>query len=328
MASQRIEVKAPKTSSAHDHVRRRRSSALSCGIKPRNPKLGDFFRTNTELYDQLGRELKTAIEETRPPPSHPASPPARARGVPSLLDILQRRVGNIDEAASRGWSFTDDDESPASAVEDDSHGNSDDASVGMPASPATATTSPSVHVADPKFVSQLDGADPDLTNSSPPKKALNVLHELQQAPPHYTSYRLVFRRKRTLSLHHELQRLHRIKLASLAQTKRTSSAATQLTLPWDANGNYVSGSAPHVPNSLRTQSSIEPMYSVPKQIQLDVVTTWLDQAISDDDISRFQHAASNQPIHVFVDMSNIVIGFCKDKPTSSHTPKSLPLRIH
>lgn len=307
MASQPVEVKASKATKANDHVRRRSSSTL-CGTKPRKPRLGDFLRVNTKLDDQLGTELKTAIEGTRPP----HSPPARARVVPSLLDILQRRVGNIDEAASRGWSVAeendDDDESPASAVEDDSHGNSDDTSVGMPASPATATTSPFVLVVDAELPPLLTGSHADLTDPSTPQKVPNELQDIQQAPPYYTCYRRVEQRKPALSPHQERQRSHRIKLALLARAERTSSAATQLALPWDANGEYTTGGATKGP---RTQGAIEPMYSVRKQVQLDIITAWLDEAICDDDVSRSRHAASNQPIHVFVDMSNIVIGFCK-----------------
>lgn len=298
---------------AHDHARRRPSSH-SRGIKPRNPKLGDFLRVNTELDDQLGTELKAAIKETRPPasplasppPSPPAIPPARTRVVQSLLGIPQRKVGNIYKAPGRGWPVTDDDELPASAVEDDSHGVSDDASIGVPASPAAITASPAVHVVDTDFVSVLTGSHFDLTNPLPPKQVLNMLLEAQQ-PSSYTIYY-----QPTPSPYQELQRSHRIKLAHLAGARRTSSAATQLILPWDVNGNYTSASAPPNPSS-RTQNSVEPMYSVSKKVQLDIITAWLDEAVRDDDFSRSEHSASNQPIHVFVDMSNIVIGFCKDR---------------
>lgn len=280
---------------------------------PRKPKLGDFLRITAKLEDEIGIELRTAFEETRPSPALKSTLATRNRDVPSLLDVLQRRVGDLEKAASRGWTATDDDESPASAIEDDSHGVSDDASVGLPASPATTTTSPDVQVVDTELVVLLNDSHIDLNNSFPPKQVPTAFQSIQQASVYsqiYQGHSIAPSKPKVLSPYQQRQRAHRVKLAQLANARRTSSAVKQLTLPWDVHGTHESGSISQ-PSTPRALNSIEPLYHVGKETQLDLITAWLDEVVRDDDFSRSQNAASNQPIHVFVDMSNIIIGFCK-----------------
>lgn len=130
----------------------------------------------------------------------------------------------------------------------------------------------------------------------------------------------------------EKARKHRSRISLLVAT-HTASLGQAITLPWDEDGNYTiieSSSHQRVGFSYGSKSSciIEPHYRVDKATQLCIVKArlarielqrQLDQANAtaeraEDYAPIFRPKLTNkstQPIHVFVDMSNIVIGFCK-----------------
>lgn len=130
----------------------------------------------------------------------------------------------------------------------------------------------------------------------------------------------------------EKARKHRSRISLLVAT-HAEALGQAITLPWDEDGNYTiveSSSHQRVGFSYGSKSSciIEPHYRVDKDTQLGIIKArlarmelqrQLDQANATAE--RVQNPAqvfrpklvdkSTQPIHVFVDMSNIVIGFCK-----------------
>lgn len=284
-----------------------------------HPKLGNFFRVAQDVAS-LGLEVEVAIRETRPG-SPPSSPPTRSPDRVLLLlplspEELLKRAANYDTLASGA------DDSPVSTVDDDSHGLSEDVSVGVPVSPATAATSveDSIVEVSPLLPDPCVG----LTSSLPSSSQLpSVVGVTQQFPSVYHAPNAspqINWDEYHLTLHHlNLSNAHRIKLAQLADTPRTSSLAEKLSLPWDREGRYTSDLS-HQNAGFRKAIShhvIEPLYRVDKQLQLGILSAWLESAVCHDDLSRSINAASNQPVHVFVDMSNIIIGFCKRPPCNN-----------
>lgn len=138
-----------------------------------------------------------------------------------------------------------------------------------------------------------------------------------------------------LPLFSELGQTRRRQIAQIVAGHRRSSAAEDIFLPWDMNGNYFPGLCPKGFYSTSTQTGwpnqhgvafdpdfisrtdIQSLYSVQKDVQLKIIRAILDDTIDEDDLLRASvhtRGRATQPIHVFVDASNIIIGFSKFLP--------------
>lgn len=120
---------------------------------------------------------------------------------------------------------------------------------------------------------------------------------------------------------------------SLLVATHTAALSQAITLPWDEDGNYTiveSSIHQQFGFSYGSKSScvIEPHYRVDKGTQLHIVKARLARMKLQHQLEQANALAeqaekpavvvppalmekSTQPIHVFVDMSNIVIGFCE-----------------
>ncbi|CAN8104802.1 unnamed protein product [Discula destructiva] len=100
------------------------------------------------------------------------------------------------------------------------------------------------------------------------------------------------------------------------------SGSEKITLPWDHRGNYSVTLIPaHVRIGVSSNNgrfTIEPYYRVDMYTQLQLVKAQLAVLALDDDgeidaksdaAPQVEKPATTQPLHVFVDMSNIVISF-------------------
>lgn len=155
-------------------------------------------------------------------------------------------------------------------------------------------------------------------------QVLQTFNEFQSAslPSHSTQFQ-------------EKARKHRSHI-SLLVTTHTAALGQAITLPWDEDGNYTiveSSIHQQFGFSYGTKSSciIEPHYRVDKETQLHIVRARLARMELQRRLEQANALAeqaekptvivppalmekSTRPIHVFVDMSNIVIGFCEYSP--------------
>lgn len=134
-----------------------------------------------------------------------------------------------------------------------------------------------------------------------------------------------------LSHFQEKARKHRSHISLLIAT-HTAALGQAITLPWDEDGNYTivqSSIHQQFGFSYGSKSScvIEPHYRVNKGTQLCIVKARLARMDLQRQLEQANALAEQaempavvippalmeetQPIHVFVDMSNIVIGFCE-----------------
>lgn len=175
---------------------------------------------------------------------------------------------------------------------------------------------------------EASGANPDIKITFPAghkpqgpfPQILQPLNEFQSAglPSHLAQFQ-------------EKARKYRSHISLLVAT-HTAALGQTITLPWDADGNYtIVESSIHQQFGFsygsRSSCIIEPHYRVDKGTQLCIVKARLARM----ELRRqLEHANAlveqaekpavvvppprmekfTQPIHVFVDMSNIVIGFC------------------
>ncbi|KAG8158240.1 hypothetical protein KVR01_012001 [Diaporthe batatas] len=196
-----------------------------------------------------------------------------------------------------------------------------------PATPAEADLSPKLNIrslligSTPEIYSSDDCADP----------FCDQIHTVNPQEKHAEFHHLVFPAAAPLKIlnpndNHlgKLQHNERIALAQLAAKQLFSPVAEPLVLPWDINGDFLPGhyqhtvTSPWVPRKpgyhyVKTVSknSIDPLYRVDKETQLNILKAKLDQRFVEDSLMRShpQTAQSQEPIHVFVDLSNIVIGY-------------------
>lgn len=305
---------------------RQRSPARHQRTKSLIPKLGDFGVVTIRLHNTVDHDIKTAVKDTgrrgKPTRPCPGTPPIKTHDGPSLAKDLLSRILGTDQASSRSFRTSTSDDSPVSTLQDDTTGPSDDSSISRVVSPITTTTSPDVYGSilvqlGPFLPGAYCNVEPKQTQQLP-----SIAWPTEQTQQHrivanhvHSAPRQIISEDPSLTFHNELVRKHRVKLAFLAAGNRTSSAAAALSLPWDAEGNYTDGVPPHIFSPKHNWwRSIEPLYHVGKQLQLQILSAWLDEAICDDDKLRANSLVGRQPVHVFVDMSNIVIGFCTQPP--------------
>lgn len=186
--------------------------------------------------------------------------------------------------------------------------------------------------------SEASGANRDIkitfpAGHKPFPQFLQTFNEFQSAslPSHSTQFQ-------------EKARKHRSRI-SLLVTTHTAALGQAITLPWDEDGNYTiveSSIHQQFGFSYGTKSSciIEPHYRVDKWTQLHIVKARFARMELQRRLEQANALAeqtekpavivppalkekSTQPIHVFVDMSNIVIGFCEYSPAYIDTMQFL-----
>ncbi|POS79107.1 hypothetical protein DHEL01_v202500 [Diaporthe helianthi] len=275
----------------------------------------------------------------------PTSTPLLGMGLTSITDSLAHpdNQGLVEgpvqvpnkpafTAAIRGSIIDDDDDSPAR----DTPMSADTASFSRdttptstsPVTPAEADLSPKLNIrslligSTPEIYSSDDCADP----------FCDQIHALHAQEKHDAKFQhFVFPAATPLKIlnpndNHlgKLQHNERVALAQLASKQLFSPVAEPLVLPWDINGDFLPGhhqhtvTSPWVPRKpgyhyLKTVSrnSIDPLYRVDKETQLNILKAKLDQHFVVDSAMRShpQMVQAQEPIHVFVDLSNIVIGY-------------------
>lgn len=345
MASRHGQIKTAKSTSIIDDSHAG-PPTLGRGLGPYKPKLGNFHLSrgddifqwvNAPTEPALAKRRSHATPISKPSAARSAIPEDRWRRAEKPIEVLaDRRVRSCATQGASPASATEED-SCVSAIEDDSHGTSEDVFDDVPVTPITTpATSPTIRAVDKDLEAlfSLDANHPEISQLAPLQK---VAHEVPSESPQRERVhhdRGSVHKNQTeapapstgphelsaqpLSPQQELERWHRRKLSKLAINPRTSSVAEPLVLPWDTCGDYTLGIPPLVPTPTRNArwaTSIEPLYCVDKPTQLAIIRAWLDEGVRDDDAMRAEFAACKEPIHVFVDMSNIIIGFCMCTPS-------------
>lgn len=326
-----------KTASGVDRRARR------TGPRPRSPKLGNFARLYQTISDFKSDEsdsdkANSPIRGSVFPASRhatvvgPTTSPLLGMGLTSITDDLARlEIPGPINAAIDG-AITDDD-SPArdTSMSADIAGFSRDTTPtsASPVTPAEAELSPKFTIKsllvgstpDPEFYPSDDSADPFCDQS----------HTVHAQEKHAEFQKFVFPAVAPLKIlnpndNHlgKLQHNERIALAQLATKQLISPVAEPLILPWDINGDFLPGHyqptvnspwAPQKPGYVHlktvSRNSIDPLYRVDRNTQLNILKAKLDERFAEDSALRShpQIPQSQEPIHVFIDLSNIVIGY-------------------
>ncbi|ROW07431.1 hypothetical protein VMCG_03731 [Cytospora schulzeri] len=287
--------------------------------RPQSPKLGNF----TRVYQAIPRfkdkfpdlDLSPAI----PPPN--LSPVLALKGI----DVAKIDPGNFP-GLSPGYEqldgVTTDDDSPArdSILSAGAAGSTRDST------PATSPATPIV-----KSTRELE-LSPLIANSEtedvfqqqiPGGQAAGVKHTTYQEacfPPFTTP--VIANPGEPLYLC-QLQREERITIAKLAAKHLWSPIADPFSVTWDTKGDFFLGHhQPIVVNPWAQQKagqiylkpvskySIDVLYRVDKQTQIKIAKAKMDPSYVVDGLLRAAPSLpAYEPIHVFVDLSNIVIGF-------------------
>lgn len=325
-----------KTASGVDRRARR------TGPRPRSPKLGNFARLFQTITDFKSDESDSDSANANSPlrssvSSHatvvgPTSAPLLGMGLTRLADDLARlEIPGLKNVAIHG-AITDDDsparDTPMSAGIAGFSRDTTPTSV-SPVTPAEPELSPKLTIKsllvgstpDPELYPSDDSADP----------FCDQIHAAHAQEKHAQFQKFVFPAVAPPKIlnpndNHlgKLQQNERIALAQLATKQLISPVAEPLILPWDINGDFLPGhyqptvNSPWAPQKpgyhyLKTVSrnSIDPLYRVDKATQLNILKAKLDERFAEDSALRShpQIPQSQEPIHVFVDLSNIVIGY-------------------
>lgn len=311
------------------------------GPRPRSPKLGNFarlFQTITDLKsDESDSDKADSPGRIFLPPvsSHatvggPTSSPLLGMGLTSITDNLARPQIQGPEHPAIVGTITDDDsparDTPMSA-DIASFSRDTTPTSASPVTPAEAELSPKLNIkslligSTPEIYSSDDSADP----------FCDQIHAVHAQEKHAEFQKFVFPAAAPLKIlnpndNHlgKLQHKERIALAQLATKQLMSPVAEPLILPWDINGDFLPGHyqptvnspwAPQKPGyhylKAVSRNSIDPLYRVDKATQLNILKAKLDERFAEDSMMRShpQISQSQEPIHVFVDLSNIVIGY-------------------
>lgn len=326
-----------KTASGADRRARR------TGPRPRSPKLGNFarlYKTITDLKsDESGSDkanspvrLSLSTIGGHATVVGPTSSPLLGMGLTSITDDLARLELPGPKFAAIDGAITDDDsptrDTPMSA---DTAGFSRDSTptFASPVTPVESELSPKLNIKsllvgstpDPEFYPSDDSADPFCDQ-------VDAVHVQEK---HAEFQKFVFPAVTPLKIlnpndNHlgKLQQNERIALAQLANKQLISPVAEPLILPWDINGDFLHGHyqasvdspwAPQKPGYIHlktvSKNAIDPLYRVDKATQLNILKAKLDEHFAEDSALRShpQIPQSQEPIHVFVDLSNIVIGY-------------------
>lgn len=314
--------------------------ARRTGPRPRSPKLGNFAR----LYHTITTDLKSDESDSDKANSPvrislsqvsgqatvvgPTSSPLLGMGLASITDELARlEIPGLKRSTIDG--ATTDDDSPArdTPLSADIAGISRDTTPtsASPATPAETELSPKLTIK-----SLLIGSTPDPSDDSA-DPFCDQVHAVHAQQKHAEFQKFVFPAAAPLKIlnpndNHlgKLQHNERIALAKLAAKPLISPVAEPLILPWDINGDFLPGHyqasvnspwAPQKPGYVHlktvSRNSIDPLYRVDKSTQLNILKAKLDERFAEDSALRShpQIPQSQEPIHVFIDLSNIVIGY-------------------
>ncbi|KAF3763053.1 hypothetical protein M406DRAFT_73706 [Cryphonectria parasitica EP155] len=136
-----------------------------------------------------------------------------------------------------------------------------------------------------------------------------------------------------LPLFSELQKARRAEVSRIVAASHTLAAAEKAILPWDAHGNLISvvqDRRQGIPASgfdFISRSAVEPLYRVEKDVRLKIVRAILDATLFEDALLRSNNLTmvrATQPIHVFVDVSNIIIGFYQKQDNTIKQARFMP----
>ncbi|KAL1858020.1 hypothetical protein Daus18300_010132 [Diaporthe australafricana] len=314
--------------------------ARRVGPRPKSPKLGNFAR----LYQTVPKSKSNEFDSDKiMSPVHlslspiggrtvivgPTSSPLLGKGLITISDDLARlEIPGQNHAIDIA---TTDDDSPArdSPLSADIAGTSRDTTPtsASPATPFEAELSPKLTIKSllidsyPEYYQSSDSADPFC-------EQINAVHAQEK---HVEFQKFVFPAVAPLKIlnpneNHlgKLQHKERIAIAQLCIKKLISPVAEPLNVPWDINGDFFPGHyqptvdspwAPQKPGYIHlktvAKNSIDPLYRVDKATQLNILKAKLDERFAEDSMMRAhpQIPQSQEPIHVFVDLSNIVIGY-------------------
>ena len=314
--------------------------ARRTGPRPRSPRLGNFARlyqtitTNSKSdesdSDKADSPVRVSLSQVTSQATvvGPTPCPLLGMGLASITDELARfEIPGLKHAAIDG--ATTDDDSPArdTPTSADIAGISRDTTPTSvsPLTPAEAELSPKLTIE-----SLLVGSPPEPSDYSA-DPFCDQIHAVHAQQKHAEYQKFVFPAVAPLKIlnpndNHlgKLQHNERIALAKLAIKPLISPVAEPLILPWDINGDFLPGHyqpsvnspwAPQKPGYVHlktvSRNSIDPLYRVDKATQLNILKAKLDERFAEDSVLRShpQIPQSQEPIHVFVDLSNIVIGY-------------------
>lgn len=314
--------------------------ARRVGPRPKSPKLGNFaslyqtipkFKSNESDSDKIKSPVHLSLSPIggRTVIISPTSSPLLGKGLISISDDLARlEIPGSNHAIHIA---TTDDDSPArdSPLSADIAGTSRDTTPtsASPVTPFEAELSPKLTIKSllvdsyPEYFQSTDSADPFC-------EQVNAIHAQEK---HVEFQKFVFPAVAPLKIlnpneNHlgKLQHKERIAIAQLCIKKLISPVAEPLSVPWDINGDFFPGHyqptvdspwAPQKPGYIHlktvSRNSIDPLYRVDKATQLNILKVKLDERFAEDSMMRAhpQIRQSEEPIHVFVDLSNIVIGY-------------------
>lgn len=110
----------------------------------------------------------------------------------------------------------------------------------------------------------------------------------------------------------QFQRLDRIRVADLVAAAKESFSGEPLALPWDTEGNYLIPRPSDTRDVAMPRDFIEPFYRVSYKTKLRILKAAMKETYDEDERIRahpWSQAVTNEPIHVYIDLSNIIIGF-------------------
>ena len=292
--------------------------------RPKSPKLGNF----TRLYQVLPR-FKDKLPDPRLDSAD--SPPVQS----VALDLKGVGLGKIDDGLLNSLSpdcqqidvATTDDDSPArdSFLSADAVGSSRDST------PASTPATPGGRGAQDKLTCELEQTpviansenEDDVQQQNVGIQALQEKHPLYQNATYPTFTPPVIANPNEPVYLAQLQREERIIIAKLAAQHLWSPVADPFSVCWDTNGDFFLGHhQPVIPSPWVQQKpgqiflkpvskhSIDVLYRVDKQTQIRIAKAKMDPSYVVDSLLRaVPSLPSLEPIHVFVDLSNIIIGF-------------------
>lgn len=337
----------------HSRPTSRQPRTPHLGSRP-SPKLGDFSR----LKQSCTTPLSLAFD-TEPKSIDPAAPDRPASRAVKLFDLDHPLFARLQSPHSALRPTDPSAPSPgplpgkltvpscsrpiqlhhyhhldpytSTTDEDVPHDDSDECNDAASHS-STPATSPATSVN--RNVDEEPSDLPTVLLESPFKKAPALqskqptLLDVQMPPP---SNRKLFLQKlkngpRSWS---QLQRLDRIRVAEAVAAARESGAAETVSLPWDMDGNFLKPRSSPTRDRVTSRDSIEPLYRVSQQTKLQILKAAM-KGIYDEDARIRAHpwsqAVTNEPIHVYVDLSNIIIGFYNHLKARRHMPSDTRTR--
>lgn len=298
-------------------------------VLPKSPKLGNF----TRLYQAIPR-FKDKLIDLGPDPgldladSPPAPSPVLAlKG----MDLTKIDIGNLRSLSPSykqiDAATTTDDDSPArdSMLSADVDGSTRDST------PATSPATPGDRGVNGKLTPELK-LTPLIINSEPDDPFNKEVNDIRATQEKHTAYQnvcyptiappVIANPNEPVYLC-QLQRKERIAIAKLATQQLWSPTAVPFMVPWDLNGDFFPGQhQPIIVNSWVQQKagqiflkpvskySIDVLYRTDKQTQLKIARAKMVPFYFVDGLLQASLSPpAYEPIHVFVDLSNIVIGF-------------------